>query len=141
MKRASFAAIVLGTLVALAWPPATAEGALTPGGGLALCEQMTAVRLLEQPAIADDWARAARSGERAEIERMHRVLGEIRAAHGCGDPAPDPRPDARSGAALPPGHPPVGGPGALPPGHPPVPASPRPQLPIPLFQPLHVLST
>lgn len=123
MKVASLALLALALLVALTWSPATADGAAPAAAEPELCRQLTADRILSAPELADGWAHAMRSGDAAEIARMHALAGEIRAAHGCDGSADGGAQDADPPTALPPGHPPIGGP-AMPPGHPRVPAAP-----------------
>lgn len=124
MKVASLALLAFALLVALTWPPATAEGAAPAAAEPEVCQQLTAERILSAPELAAGWDHAVRSNDPSEIARMHALAGEIRAAHGCDAAADDG--DAPAGdpaAALPPGHPPIHAP-ALPPGHPRIPATP-----------------
>jgi hypothetical protein len=126
MKRA-LAVFTLALLAAMAWPVSRAIGAITGEREPSVCAHMTPARMLEHPALAEEWAQALRSLQPDAMARVRAVIAEIRAAHGCtGELAmPDPASGPR---ALPPGHPPVRGHGALPPGHPPVQSSPRPAL-------------
>jgi hypothetical protein len=95
---------------------------------------MTPARMLENPALAEEWAAALRSSEPDEIGRVREMIAQIRAAHGCTGELAMPAPGDAPGG-LPPGHPPVGE-RALPRGHPPVPSSPR----APLFEPPDALT-
>ena len=129
MTRVPLALITLGLLLVAAWPVSQAIGAArgTERAEPALCEHMTPAKMLENPALAHEWAQALRSSEPDELARVKAMIGEIRAAHGCrGEvalPAPAPR-----GSALPPGHPPIPQERQLPSGHPPIPSS------VPLFE-------
>jgi hypothetical protein len=138
MKRATLAVFTIALLAAMAWPVSRAIGGIAGDerpGPAALCEQITA-RMLEHPALAEEWAQAFRSSQPDEIARMRAILGELRAAHGCPGATARPRPEREPGA-LPPGHPPIPGRDELPPGHPPVQSSPpRPAL----FQPPEVVT-
>ncbi len=102
MKRAALVLPFALVLVAVAWPLARAVDA-EPG----VCALMTPARMLEHPALAHEYARALRSGEPGEVERVAAMLREIRSAHGCeGEVAlPTLSPAA---PRLPPGHPAVG---------------------------------
>ncbi len=78
-----------------------------------MCEQLTPSKLLENPALAEEYAGALKSGDATEIARVRAMFDQIRSAHGCaGDAA---LPDAAPAPRLPPGHPPV-----TPGEHPPV---------------------
>jgi hypothetical protein len=134
MKRAPFILFAAALLVALAWPVSRAIGAASGLREPALCRQMTPERMLENPALAEEWAAAVRSAEPDAIARVRAMIAEIRAAHGCVGELAIPAPAGEPGG-LPPGHPPVGE-RPLPRGHPPVPSSPR----TPLFEPPDVLS-
>lgn len=155
MKRAPVVLFLAAILVALAWPVSEAIGAAA-GRERAVCREMTPARMLENPAVAQEWADALRSAQPGEVARVRAMIDEILAAHGCargpdesqqagssGSEAP-----AREPGRLPPGHPPVGGgERQLPPGHPPVSdgAGPRagqapvPSAPTPLFHAPSVL--
>jgi hypothetical protein len=138
MKRATLAVFSLAFLVAMAWPVSRAIGAATGVQEPAVCREMTAAKMLEHPAFANEWAQALRSAEPDGLARVRAMIAHIRAAHGCiGEmtlpslPSPE-----RESPALPPGHPPVPGRG-LPPGHPPLESSPRS---FPLFQEREVVT-
>jgi hypothetical protein len=134
MKRAPLVLFAAALLVALALPVSQAIGAASGLREPALCRHMTPARMLENPALAEEWAAALRSAEPDEIARVRAMIAQIRAAHGCTGELALPAPaDAPGG--LPPGHPPVGE-RALPRGHPPVPSSPR----APLFEPPDALT-
>ena len=107
MKRAVLAVFVLSVLAGVVWPVVRSAEAEPADEGL--CGALSATRLLEQPALADLYAEALRSGDASEVGRFTRMLREIRSAHGCeGDLS---LPDAPHAAPrLPPGHPPVGHP-------------------------------
>ncbi len=101
MNRALVALPLVAVLVAAAWPTTRAEPAASPS----VCEQMTPARLLENPALADEYAQALRSGDASEVARVRAMFEQIRSAHGCtGDVA---LPDAAPVPRLPPGHPPI----------------------------------
>jgi hypothetical protein len=134
MKHAPLVTFVLALGIAFAWPISQAVGAAATAAEPPVCRDMTTARMLENPALAEEWAQALRSAEPTEIARMRALFAEIRAAHGCGS-APASHSPRHEGAVLPPGHPPVGD-GALPPGHPPIPSSPR----APLFEAPAVLT-
>jgi len=108
MKRILVALPAVALLVAAAWP-----GARVQPAEQGLCEVMTPARMLENPGLAHQYAEALRSGEASEVARMRSLLEEIRTAHGCAGAVA--LPDVPSGAArLPPGHPPIDGPGRAP---------------------------
>jgi hypothetical protein len=120
MKRAALALSTVVLITALALLVSRSIGAASfhePP----ICRHMTAASVLENPALAQEWAQALRSEPQA-VARVRALIAQIRAVHGCMEellPAPAPR--------LPPGHPPVADPDApprLPPGHPPIPSSP-----------------
>lgn len=130
MKRAPLALFTAALAGALAWPVSHAIGAAaSEGGEPRVCRHMTTERILENPALADEWAQAVRSAQPEAIARLRALFAEIRAAHGCGGEIGTP-PPGRAGTLLPPGHPPIHGVPELPPGHPPIPSSPR----APLFE-------
>jgi hypothetical protein len=131
MKRATLAVFILSFLAAMAWPVSRAIGAATGFNEPEVCQEMTAAKMLEHPALAHEWAQALRSAEPDELARVRAMIAQIRAAHGCmGELAlPSPPSADPESRALPPGHPPIPGRG-LPPGHPPVQSAPRS---IPLF--------
>jgi hypothetical protein len=135
MSRAPLALLVLAIVVVLAWPVSQTIGAAAGAREPALCREMTAARMLENPALAEEWAAAMRSAEPAEVARIRSRIEEIRAAHGCTGPLAMP-PPVRETGPLPPGHPPIDGAGDLPADHPPIPSSPH----TPLFQAPAVLS-
>jgi len=128
MKRLPLALFTVALLVAVVWPLSTAIGASAPGHEPPVCREMTAAKMLDHPALAQEWADALRSAQPSQIARIQAIISEIRAAHGCGgDGSPVP---AQEPGLLPPGHPPIPGAGSLPPGHPPLGATP----PLPLFE-------
>jgi hypothetical protein len=100
MNRVLVAVPLAAILVAAAWPASPAQ-AVAAG----VCEQMTPSRMLENPGLGGEYARALRSGDAGEVARVKALLEQIRSAHGCAgavalpDAAPQPR--------LPPGHPPI----------------------------------
>ncbi len=102
MNRALVALPIVAVLVAAAWPSTRAQPASSPGG---VCEQMTPSRLLENPALADAYAQALRSGDAAEVARVRAEFEQIRSAHGCAGEVT--MPDAAPAPRLPPGHPPI----------------------------------
>ena len=62
---------------------------------------MTPSKMLENPALAHEWAQALRSSQPDELARMKAMIGEIRAAHGCRGEVAMPAPGAaRLGAAA-----------------------------------------
>ncbi len=102
MKSAIITLFSLAAAIAVGVP---GEG--STGAAAGACEQMTAERLLENPQFAKRWSDAVKSGDPEAIERMHELLSQLRALHGCdGDAAHG---AARPEHALPPGHPPVDG--------------------------------
>lgn len=109
MNRALVALPLVAVVVAAAWPSTRAAQPSSPG----VCEQMTPARLLEQPGLADAYARALKSGDAAEIARVRAMFEQIRSAHGCGGDG-GAVPDAAPAPRLPPGHPPIA-PGERPP--------------------------
>ncbi len=111
MNRALVVLPLAAVLVAAAWPASPSQGAAR-GGASAVCEQLTAAKLLENPGLASEWAGALRSGDADEIARVKALFGQIRSAHGCGGDLA--LPDTAPAPALPPGHPPVA-PGERPP--------------------------
>jgi len=130
MKRAALALSTIVLVTAMAWPVSGSIGAVAGSREPPFCRLMTPARMLEDPALAEEWAQALRSAEPQAIAHVRALIAEIRAAHGCTDEltAPAPR--------LPPGHPPVPDPDALPQGHPPIPSFPR----TPLFEAPAVLT-
>jgi hypothetical protein len=100
MNRVLVALPLAAVLVAAAWPASRAQG-FPPG----VCEQMTTARMLENPGLASEYAQALRSGDAAEIARVHGLLEHIRTAHGCAGEAA--LPEAAPAPRLPPGHPPI----------------------------------
>lgn len=106
MKRLALAVITLAIVAAIGWP--VAEGVRAASG---VCADMTPVRMLENPALAEEYARALRSGEPEQVREVEGLFASIRAAHGCQGLVELPREAPR---------------GAMPPGHPPVPAHPAP---------------
>ncbi len=100
MNRALVALPLVAVLVAAVWPSARAEPPAS-----SVCEQMTPARLLQNPALADEYAQALRSGDADEVARVRAMFDQIRSAHGCsGDAA---MPDEAPAPRLPPGHPPI----------------------------------
>ena len=109
MNRALVALPLVAVLVAAAWPSTRAAAPASPS----VCEQMTPARLLQNPALADEYAQALKSGDSGEVARVRAMFEQIRSAHGCsGEVA---MPDAARAPRLPPGHPPIA-PGERPPG-------------------------
>lgn len=102
MKRVALVLPFVVIAVAVAWP-ATRDRSATAG----LCDSMTPARMLEDPALAHDFAEALRSGDASEVARVRSLFEQIRAAHGCEAEVALPAPDAVK--SLPPGHPPVDG--------------------------------
>jgi hypothetical protein len=135
MERASFVLLTVALVGALALPVSRAIGDATAAHEPPVCRHMTPDRLLEDPALAQEWAQALRSPTPDAVARVRAMIDEIRAAHGCSGTIASPTapPDA---TVLPPGHPPIPGHGELPPGHPPIPSSPR----VPLFEAPAVLT-
>jgi hypothetical protein len=131
MKRAPLVLFVAALLLAVAWPVSQAIGAASGLREPGICRHMTPARMLENPALAEEWAAAIRSAAPGELARVRAMIAEIRAAHGCTGEMAMPAPAGEPGG-LPPGHPPVGE-RALPEGHPPIrsaPSTPR----TPLFE-------
>jgi hypothetical protein len=132
MKRAALALFTIVFITALVLPVSQAIGGASfhePP----ICQHVTAARVLEDPALAQEWAQALRSAEPRTVDRVRALIAQIRAVHGCMDellpPQPAPRlppghPPVADPDALPPGHPPIADPDAPPPGHPPIPSSP-----------------
>jgi hypothetical protein len=69
-----------------------------------VCHNMTAPRLLRDPRVADAYEDALASNDRARIAEIDVLIGQIRAAYGCGA-NPGLRPPRRAPDALPHGHP------------------------------------
>jgi hypothetical protein len=109
MSRVLVALPLAAVLVAAAWPTADAAGSKASRAEPGVCEQMTAQRMLENPALASQWSDALHSGDAAQVARVKALFEHIRSVHGCaGDLAmPDAAPDAAPAPRLPPGHPPV----------------------------------
>ncbi|HEX9049524.1 MAG TPA: hypothetical protein VF841_03240 [Anaeromyxobacter sp.] len=101
MNRALVVLPLAAVLVAAALPSSRAQQASAP----AVCDQLTPSRLLENPALAEEYASALRSGDASEIARVRAMFDQIRSAHGCSGPAA--APDAAPAPRLPPGHPPI----------------------------------
>ncbi len=99
----------LAAVLVAAAVPASPRQASSAG----VCEQLTPSRLLENPALAEEYASALKSGDAGEIARVRAMFDQIRSAHGCSGPAA--LPDAAPAPRLPPGHPPI-----TPGEHPPV---------------------
>ncbi len=109
MNRALVVLPLAAVLVAAALPASRAQQSSSPR----VCEQLTPARLLENPAMAEEYAAALKSGDADEIARVRGMFDQIRSAHGCSGTAA--MPDAAPAPRLPPGHP------AITPGeHPPV---------------------
>ncbi len=109
MDRALVLLPLAAVLVATAWPASPAQQASAPS----ICDQLTPSRLLENPALAEEYAQALKSGDQAEIARVRGLFEQIRSAHGCSGPVA--MPDSPPASRLPPGHPPI-----TPGDHPPV---------------------
>ncbi len=105
MKRIAFAISTAAALTAVAWPVAEGRRSAEP----AVCERMTPARMLEHPALAEEYARALLSPDPGAVGRVEAMLRGVRQAHGCGGEVALPREVAPR----------------LPPGHPPIPAAPR----------------
>ncbi len=106
MNRALVILPLAAVLVAAAWPASPAQQASSPS----ICDQLTPSRLLENPALAEEYAKALKSGDQDEIARVRGMFDQIRSAHGCSGPA-----TSDAAPRLPPGHPPI-----TPGEHPPV---------------------
>jgi hypothetical protein len=77
-----------------------------------VCHNMTASQLMRDPAVVEAYQDALASNDRDRIREMDVLIGQIRAAYGCGAAPERLRPafpGRRPGDALPPGHPPVRG--------------------------------
>ncbi len=112
MSRVLIALPLASVLVAAALPTRDAAGSKGSRAESAVCEQMTAERMLENPSLASQWSDAVHSGDAAEVARVKALLEHIRTVHGCaGDIA---LPDSTPAPRLPPGHPPIA-PGERPP--------------------------
>jgi hypothetical protein len=107
MKLAALAVTLATVLVGLAWPAARGVDGEPEEPGL--CGSMSATRLLEHPALAEQYADALRSQDAEELGRFARLLRDIRTAHGCEGEVSLPG-APRAAPRLPPGHPPVGHP-------------------------------
>jgi hypothetical protein len=102
MKRIALFALPLAiALTAMVWP-------IARHGDAGVCALMTPARMLENPALASEFARALRSGDADEVARVRGKLQEIRAVHGCEGEIALPTRAPEIAPALPPGHPPVG---------------------------------
>lgn len=124
MKRLPLALLAVALLAAMAWPVSRAIGTSADVREPAVCREMTPERMLELPALAEEWAQALRSAQPEEMARVRAMISQIRAAHGCTVEPEMPAP-SQAPSFLPPGHPPIPGLDALPPGHPPVQSAPR----------------
>jgi hypothetical protein len=101
MKRVVLSVSIAAALAALVW--STARGR---GGGEGLCALLTPAKLLENPALAEEYAGALRSGDAGEVVRVEHMLRDIRSVHGCaGEVTLPAHPYGHS--EPPPGHPPV----------------------------------
>jgi hypothetical protein len=109
MNRAVVVLPLAAVLVAAALPASPAQQG--PSGDV--CDELTPSRILENPAIADEYASALKSGDAAEIARVRTMFDQIRSAHGCSGAAA--MPEQAPAPRLPPGHPPI-----TPGEHPPV---------------------
>ena len=103
MNRVLVALPIVAVLVAAAWPSTRGAQAAPQG----VCAQMTMAKLLESPALADEFAKALRSGDVEEIARVRAMFEQIRSVHGCGDAGQQDAQDAAPAPRLPPGHPPI----------------------------------
>jgi hypothetical protein len=108
MNRALVVLPLAAVLIAAALPASPAQRS-SPS----VCEKLTPSRMLENPALAEEYAAALKSGDEAEIARVRGMFDQIRSAHGCSGPVA--MPDAAPEPRLPPGHPPI-----TPGDHPPV---------------------
>ncbi|WP_242346116.1 hypothetical protein [Anaeromyxobacter terrae] len=115
MKRFAFVigALVLGVAIGSA---RRAHGPDTD-----LCSGFTAGRMLQDPELAREYFSALHGGDASARARLEAMVGELRAAHGCGGAG-----ESASQETL--GHPPVSP--RLPPGHPPVGGTPA----VPIFE-------
>lgn len=104
MRRIALAVSSAAALAAVGWPVAQGQRAEP-----AVCERMTPARMLEHPALAEEYARALLSPDPGAVGRVEAMLRGVREAHGCGGEVALPREVAPR----------------LPPGHPPIPAGPR----------------
>ena len=78
MKRIALFALPLAiALTAMVWP-------IARHGDAGVCALMTPARMLENPDLASELARALRSGDADEVARVRGKLQEIRAVHGTG---------------------------------------------------------
>ncbi len=109
MNRALVVLPLAAVLVAAALPASSAQRSSSP----AVCDKLTPARILENPAIAEEYADALKSGDAAEIARVRAMFDQIRSAHGCSGPVATP--EEAPAPRLPPGHPPI-----TPGEHPPV---------------------
>jgi hypothetical protein len=76
-----------------------------------VCHNMTPSQLLRDPRVAGAYEDALASNDRWRIAEMDILIGQIRAAYGCGR-APGQLPPGAPARGLPPGHPPIrSGPG------------------------------
>ncbi len=135
MKRLPLALLTVALLAAVALPVSQAIGASATVREPPICREMTDAKMLEHPALAQEWADALRSAQPEGLARIRAMIAEIRAAHGC-DGAPAAPAPAQERGLLPPGHPPIPDTSALPPGHPPIQSAPR----LPLFEAPAVLT-
>ena len=81
-----------------------------------LCDGFTVSRMLEDPELARLYFGALHDGDAGAREQLDAMVGQLRAAHGCGAAGENASQDV---FAHPPGTP------RLPPGHPPIDGSPR----------------
>lgn len=105
MKRFAvvLGALVVGVLIG------SARGSLGPGQDL--CSGFTVARMLEDPELARQYFGALHGGDAGARDELDAMVGELRAAHGCGATGENASQGtlARPPPRLPPGHPPIDG--------------------------------
>jgi hypothetical protein len=111
-------AVILGVLV-LGILVGSARRSFAPEQDL--CAGFTITRMLDDPELARLYFGALHDGDPRAREQLDAMVGQLRAAHGCGATGENASQDT---FAHPPGAP------RLPPGHPPIDGSPR----TPIFE-------
>jgi len=114
MKRFAvvLGALVVGVLIG------SARRSFGPGEDL--CSGFTVARMLEDPELARQYFGALHGGDAGARDELDAMVGELRAAHGCGATG-----ESASQGTL--AHPPLP---RLPPGHPPIDVAPG----VPVFE-------
>jgi hypothetical protein len=107
MKRLAISVASLALLVAVMSP--VSHGVLASSTEPPICNEMTPSRILQNPALAHEYAEALGSGRDADVRKLDALIAQLRAVHGCGAGAGSK--DGAPAGETPRGHPPIGGPG------------------------------